>query len=111
MFLTLGIKGGFFSREEVLSSFKQFSNNIHTARSDYVELYMNFTYVGFGFRFLELLPTIQFLSSFLTIPYNYDLPAGNHNSMRGNEMQENYENFLTLQTHHSSALTYVKTRL
>lgn len=64
---------------------------------------MDFLYVGFGFQIQELVPTIQYLGSYMGLEARYDLPMG------CTGQAQSYEETLSFQTHHGAALEYAKT--
>jgi len=71
-------------------------------------LFMDFIFLSFGFQLHDLAPTIQYVSTFMSIPFNYDMPiyAQNKNALEGH-----FEEFLSYQTHHPLALEFIKRRI
>jgi hypothetical protein len=41
----------------------------------YNDLFQHFLKKSFGFQLIDLLPNIQYISTFFQLPMNYDLPA------------------------------------
>ena len=59
--------------EEIVTEFPKCSSFLN-AQYPFNDLYENFLHASFGFDLLELLPTIQYVSGFLALPFNYALP-------------------------------------
>jgi hypothetical protein len=108
MFLILGIHVGEFDVQKIWSEFVYSSNAFLDPGSMFNQLFIEFWYLCFGFQLYDLAPTIQYVSSFMSIPFNYDMPmyAQNKNALDGH-----FEEFLSYQTHHPLALEFVKQRI
>lgn len=108
LYLILGLHVGEFSIELIWSTFVYSSSRFLDQNSMYNLLFMDFLYLSFGFQLHDLAPTIQYVSSFMGIPFNYDMPmyVQNKNSVEGH-----YEEFLSYQTHHPLALEFIKQRI
>lgn len=105
MFLLLGIHTGDFHIEMIWSEFIYTSSGFLDINSNYKQLFIDFLYLSFGFHLNELAPTIQYVSMFMNIPFNYDLPIY---AQQKNSLEENYEEFLSFQTHHPLGLEFAK---
>lgn len=108
MFLILGLHTGEFDIERIWTEFVYTSSGFLDPNSLYNQLFMDFLYLSFGFQLHDLAPTIQYVSTFMSIPFNYDMPmyAQNKNALEGH-----FEEFLSYQTHHPQALDFVKQRI
>ena len=92
----------------ICQDFTYSSNAFLNGDFEFNILYSDFLELSFGFQMHELAPTIQFISSFMSIPFNYDLPISAQNK---NILEGNFEEFLSYQTHHPLALEYTKWRI
>jgi hypothetical protein len=108
MFLILGIHVEEYTIQRIWSEFIFSSSGFLDPNSAYNLLYMDFLFLSFGFQLHDLAPTIQYVASFMSIPFNYDLPmyAQNKNALDGH-----FEEFLSYQTHHPLGLEFMKRRI
>jgi hypothetical protein len=108
MYLILGIHVGEFDVQKIWNEFVYTSDAFLDPNSLYNQLFIDFIFLSFGFQLYDLAPTIQYVSSFMSIPFNYDMPmyAQNNNALEGH-----FEEFLSYQTHHPQALEFVKQRI
>lgn len=108
LFLILGLHTGEFDVERIWTEFIYTSNGFLDPNSLFNQLFMDFLFLSFGFQLHDLAPTIQYVSAFMSIPFNYDMPmyAQNKNALEGH-----FEEFLSYQTHHPQALDFVKQRI
>lgn len=56
----------------------------------------------------DIAPTVQFVASFMGIPFNYDLPMYCQNN---NGSKQQFEEFLSYQTHHPLGLRFVEEKM
>jgi hypothetical protein len=108
MFLILGIHAREFDAELIWNEFIYTANRYLDGNSEYSLLFMDFLYLSFGFQLDELVPTIQFVSTFMSIPFNYDLPMY---AQQQNALEGHFEEFLSYQTHHPLGLEFVKQKI
>jgi hypothetical protein len=108
MFLVLGIHVGEFDIEMICNEFVFSSNRFLSLNSMYSQLFIDFLYLSFGFDLHDLAPTIQYVSSFMSIPFNYDLPMY---AQQKNVHEGHFEEFLSYQTHHPVGIEFVKQRM
>lgn len=108
MYLILGIHVGEFDVHKIWNEFVYSSDAFLDPNSLYNQLFIDFSYLSFGFQLYDLAPTIQYVSSFMSIPFNYDMPmyAQNNNALEGH-----FEEFLSYQTHHPLGIEFVKQRI
>lgn len=76
--------------------------------SEFNQLFIEFIYLSFGFQLHDLAPTIQYVASFMDIPFNYDMPMCFQNK---SALEGHFEEFLSYQTHHPLALKYIEQRI
>lgn len=108
LYLIIGIHVDEFTIAMIWQNFTFSSNAFLNEDIEYNILFTDFLELSFGFQIHELAPTIQFVSSFMGIPFNYDLPISAQNK---NILEGNFEEFLSYQTHHPLALEYTKWRI
>ena len=108
MFLILGLHVGEFNIEMIINEFVYSSNTFLNPNSEFNHLFMDFLFLSFGFQLHDLAPTIQYVASFMGLPFNYDLP---HYAQNKNALEGHFEEFLSYQTHHPMALEFVKQRI
>lgn len=105
IFLILGIHVGEFTAEKIYNQFSHSSNHFLDPNSVFNLLYMDFLYLSFGFQLHDLAPTVQYVSSFFGLPFNYDLPLC---AQQKDALEGHFEEFLSYQTHHPLALEFIK---
>lgn len=108
MFLILGIHAREFDAELIWNEFIYTANRYLDGNSEYSLLFMDFLYLSFGFQLEDLVPTVQYVSSFMSIPFNYDLPMY---AQQQNALEGHFEEFLSYQTHHPLGLEFVKQKI
>ena len=108
MFLILGVHTGQFSINKIWGEFSYSSNGFLDPESEFNQLFIEFIFLSFGFQLHDLAPTIQYIASFMSIPFNYDMPMCYQNK---NGMDGHFEEFLSYQTHHPLALKYMEQRI
>lgn len=108
LYLIIGIHVQEFTIEMIWQEFIVSSNRFLNFAEEYNWLYNDFICLSFGFQINELVPTIQYICSFMSIPFNYDLPQSAENK---NCLEGNFEEFLSYQTHHPLALEFIKSRI
>jgi len=108
LFIILGIHVGEFDIQRIWNEFPYTSSGFLNPNSMFNMLFMDFIFLSFGFQLHDLAPTIQYVSTFMSIPFNYDMPiyAQNKNALEGH-----FEEFLSYQTHHPLALEFIKRRI
>lgn len=108
MFLVLGIHVGVFEIQKIWNEFVYSSNGFLDTNSEFNQLFIEFIFLSFGYQLHDLAPTIQYVSSFMSIPFNYDMPMYCQNN---NALEGHFEEFLSYQTHHPLALNYIQQRI
>lgn len=108
MFLILGIYTGEFDVQKIWNEFTFSSNGFLNPESEFNQLFIEFIFLSFGFQLHDLAPTIQYVSSFMGIPFNYDLPMCFQNK---SALDGHFEEFLSHQTHHPLALRFIEERI
>lgn len=73
MYILLGYHFGQFFKDSIASEVENNSQFLNDGYA-YNDLFSDFLAQSFGFQIAELLPTIQYISSFMALPFNYDLP-------------------------------------
>ena len=73
-YVLLAFHFGQATREEISTVFCQ-SSQFLTLCHPFNDLFSNFLEQSFGFQLQELLPTIQYIATFMALPFNYQLPA------------------------------------
>jgi len=104
LYVLLAFHFGQATKEEIATLFckgSQFLNALHP----FNDLFGYFLETDFGLSLQELLPTIQYISTFMSLPFNFQVP--------GNEMGAEYhfEDFVSLQTYHPLQMEYIKARM
>jgi len=74
MYVLLAYHFGQATKEDIVLQFGQGSGFLN-AEFPFNDLFGNYLTTCFGFNLSELLPTIQYISSFMALPFNYDIPA------------------------------------
>ena len=64
-----------FKAENIYENFSQSSMYLQDTDSMYNDLFQQFLMKSFGFRLIDLLPNVQYISTFFQLPMNYDLPT------------------------------------
>jgi len=105
MFLILGMHVGEFDVQKICGEFQYSSNGFLDMNSDFNQLFIEFIYMSCHFELHDIAPTIQYISSFMSIPLNYDLPMYCQDN---NALNEHFEQFLSYQTHHPLALRFIE---
>ena len=108
LYLIIGMHIKEFTILMIWQEFVVSSNRFLNYFIDYNWLFNDFLYLSFGFQIHDLAPTIQYVWSFMSIPFNYDLPLSAQNK---NCLEGNFEEFLSYQTHHPLALEFTKSRI
>jgi hypothetical protein len=75
LFLILNVKLGLYSFEEILTTFPTSSQYLFK-ENDLNNFYCDFLLSSFQFSLPDLLPTVQYCSTFLLLPLSFDLPPG-----------------------------------
>ena len=108
MFLILGIHVGEYDIEMIVNEFVFSSNRFLNHNSLYTQVFSDFLVLSFGVQLHDLAPTIQYVSSFMGVPFNYDLPMS---AQQNGDITKHYEEFLSSQTHHPLSIEYIKQRM
>lgn len=74
MYLVLGKYFDQFSVQEIVEQFPHSSQYLLNPNYAFNELFGDFLMFSFGFELIELLPSIQYVSRFFSLPLNFDLP-------------------------------------
>eukprot|EP00826_Nyctotherus_ovalis_P034303 TRINITY_DN2835_c0_g3_i2.p1 TRINITY_DN2835_c0_g3~~TRINITY_DN2835_c0_g3_i2.p1 ORF type:complete len:125 (+),score=24.26 TRINITY_DN2835_c0_g3_i2:73-447(+) len=92
------------SKEEIAMFFRrgsQFLNALHS----FNELFGCFLETEFGFCLQELLPTIQYISTFMSLPFDYQMPENEAG------MGCHFEELISLQIHNPLQLEYIQAKM
>ena len=108
MFLILGIHVGEFDVQRIYSEFVFSSNGFLNLNSQFNQLFIEFIYLSCGFQLQDLAPTIQYVSSFMSLGFNYDMPMY---WQQNNTEKEHFEEFLSYQTHHPLAIEFIQQKI
>ena len=74
LYLLLAYHFGQATRHQIYQTFVH-SSHFLNPNFPFNDLFTDFLTQSFGFALPELLPTIQYMATFLAIPFNYDLPS------------------------------------
>ena len=61
--------------KEIISAEFVYSSHFLNPEYPFNDLFSDFLVQSFGFQLAELLPTIQYMSTFMALPFNYNLPT------------------------------------
>ena len=75
MYLLLGKHYKQFSAEQILEEFPRSSYFLINEEIEFNVLFQDFLIYSFGFQLCELLPSVQYASTFFILKMNYDLPT------------------------------------
>ena len=75
MYLLLGKHYKQFSTEQILEEFPRSSYFLINEEIEFNVLFQDFLIYSFGFQLCELLPSVQYASTFFILKMNYDLPT------------------------------------
>lgn len=75
MYIVLGKNSAVFSLETVLEYFPNSSFFLLDETNPFNELFSDFLIRSFKFKLVDLLPTIQFVSKFFSVPVSIELPV------------------------------------
>ncbi len=104
MYLLLAFHFGQATKEEMATAFYQSSHFI-TACHPFNDLFGNFLIQCFGFQLTELLPTIQYVATFMALPFSYQLPN------RESSVEGHFEDFLAQQTYHPQQMDFIRGKM
>ena len=94
MYVLLGLRVQLFRVEEVLESFPRSSKYLFDPKNWLNDMFSEFLQYSFGFSLADLLPTIQYCSTYFILPLSFELPA----RVRNCEQEVVYEEFCSYQT-------------
>ena len=75
MYLVLGKHYKQFSIQQIVEEFPKSSLYLLDNESAYNDLFEDFLLYSFGFQLIDLLPSIQYASSYFKLPLIFDLPT------------------------------------
>ena len=75
MYLVLGKHYKQFSIQQIVEEFPKSSLYLLDNEYAFNDLFEDFLLYSFGFQLIDLLPSIQYVSSYFKIPLNFDLPT------------------------------------
>jgi hypothetical protein len=75
MYLIIGKHINEFTPQEIFEEFGESSHYLFESRNSYNDLFSDFLLYSFGFQLLDLLPSIQYASTYFALPLNFDLPT------------------------------------
>jgi len=73
IYVFLGLYFEFFSKEEVATQFKESSLFLLDETSQFNQIFSNYLVLHLGVTLAELLPFVQYVSSFFLLPMDYTL--------------------------------------
>ncbi|MBS1889966.1 MAG: hypothetical protein JST59_01625 [Actinobacteria bacterium] len=94
MYVLLGLRTQLFRVEDVLESFPRTSKYIFDEENWLNDLFNEFVSSEFGFLLADLLPSIQYCSTYFLLPLSFELPT----RMRNCDGEVVYEEFCSYQT-------------
>ncbi len=101
MYVLLAYHFGQATRESIASEFVCTSCFL-SPEYPFNDLFSDFLAQSFGFQLTELLPSIQYVSAFMVMPFNYTLPV-----VPTEQSEANFEDFISIQTHHPQQLEFI----
>lgn len=104
LYVVLALSCELASREEIAAVFcrgSQFLNALHS----FNEVFGYFVESEFGLCLQELLPAIQYVSTFMSLPFDYQLPENETGA------GYNFEELISLQTHNPLQLEYIQAKM
>ena len=75
MYLVLGKHYKQFSVQQIVDDFPKSSLYLLDNEYAFNDLFENFLLYSFGFQLIDLLPSIQYASTYFRLPLNFDLPT------------------------------------
>jgi len=103
--------GKYFNQFNSNQMFEQFPDNdyyLHPS-NQFNNLFGNFLLYSFGFELKDILPSIQYVATYVKLPLHVDMPKAVKMS-KENILEGHFEEFLAFQTHHIYNLQYIKRR-
>jgi len=109
MYMTLGKYFKQFTTQQIHDEFPH--SSLHLINQEYAfnHLFGDFLIYSFGFELIDLLPSIQYGSTFFKLPLNFDLPTAAKIN-KENVLEGHFEEFLAYQTHHPLNVDYIRKR-
>ena len=95
-----------FTKEQIINEFPRSSLYLLDESFAFNNLFTCFMKKCFGFNLPDLLPTIQFASTFLPLEINLDYPIAAKIDPE-NVLKGHFEDFLAYQTHNSHSLKFI----
>ena len=95
IYLLLIVKLRLYTEEEIVEIFPRSSHYLLKS-SDFNNFYSQFLKHSFGFVLQDLLPTVQYCSTFFLLPLSFELPPAVENI--GEEDDLDYSEFCSYQT-------------
>lgn len=74
MYVLLAFHFGQATKEDIIERFTK-SSSFVTAQCPFNDLFSHYLHTSFGYELPELLPTIQFMSPFMGLPFSYVTPS------------------------------------
>lgn len=109
MYVLLGKYFKNFTAQQIFEEFPRNSRYLLDSDCAFNELFGNFLIYSFGFELTDLLPTIQYIATYIRLPISLELPKAVKMS-KENILEGHFEEFLAFQTHHFYNLQYIRRR-
>lgn len=106
MYIILGRDYEQFSSEQIVNSFPQQSTYLQETTMAFNNQYADFISTHFGCELDQLLPYIQYASTYFALELSFDIPAA-QSSDQDQILQGHFENFISYQTINPASLDYV----
>lgn len=106
MYVILGIRTHLFKLNDVLENFPRSSKYLFDHSIWLNELFNDFLQFSFGVGLSDLLPTIQYCSTYLILPLSFELPE----KVKSSEQEIIYEEFCSYQTRNKANILYLQKR-
>jgi hypothetical protein len=74
MYILLGKYFGSFTIQQIFESFPYNSQYLLDTKNEFNDLFGDFLTYSFGFELIDLLPSIQYVSTYINLPVSLDLP-------------------------------------
>ena len=98
LYLLIGKSFKQFTTEQIVEIFPHSSMYLLDAEDCYNDLFSHFLIYSFGFQLIDLLPNVQYISTFFQLPVDCNLPTAT---------RINQENVLEVDHHHLFSLSSI----
>lgn len=109
MYMLLGKYFKQFSNNQMFEQFPRNSSYLLDKTNQFNDLFDKFLLYSFGFELSDLLPSVQYVSTFIKLPINLDLPKA-VKMTKEKVLEGHFEEFLAYQTHNVNNIQYIRKR-